>query len=50
MKKYLAVGFCAFATIIAWNVVLIERDKQLLESYDLACKQQPNNPQCRYSL
>jgi hypothetical protein len=49
MTKYIVTGFCAFATIIAWNVVLIERDQELFDRYDSACKTQPHNPQCKYS-
>ncbi len=47
--KYLTAGFFTFIIIIGWNIVLIQRDKQLFKAYDEQCLQQPNQPQCRYS-
>jgi hypothetical protein len=48
MTKYIATGFCVFAAILLWNVVLIERDKELFNAYDSVCKQHSNHYQCRY--
>jgi len=49
MTKYIATGFCVFALVLGWNVMLIERDRKFFESYDLLCKQQLHNSHCKYS-
>ncbi len=42
--KYVII---VLSVIIAWNVILIQRDKNLFKVYDV-CKQFTHHPDCPY--
>lgn len=44
MKKYAIIGL---GIVILWNVLIIQRDKQLFKAYD-ACTQFSHHPDCPY--
>jgi preprotein translocase subunit YajC len=46
MKRSILI---ALMVIMGYNYFLIQRDQQLFNAYDQACKQQSTNPNCRYS-
>lgn len=45
--KYIASAFAALAFIIGYNVLLIQRDRQLYKAYE-ACSQFTHHPDCPY--
>jgi hypothetical protein len=44
--SYIALAVVA---VVAYNGMLIQRDKQLFDAYDKACAAQPTNPNCIYA-
>lgn len=49
-RKYVAAGVVGFATIIGWNVFLIQRDHKMFEAYDQACaKLSTGHPDCIFA-
>ena len=50
--KYISAGILALFVIVGWNILIIQRDKELFKAYDqrqqeIACSQLPQpHPDC----
>lgn len=48
--KYIITFSLLIVAMGAWQVFLIQRDKQLFEAYDKVCAELPqSHPNCRYA-